>query len=345
MHLLRRFAGLLSLAALAAACNEQHPRSTLDPVADSGRISAWFYNMYVWLDVAIFVLVAAIFVAALLKFRQKDGDNTLPEQSFGNMKLEVAWTILPTLIVVGVTVPTLAGIFKLAKKPDVNQRIIEIEVTGKQWWWEFDYKKEGINTANEVHVPVGAQVVMHMTSADVIHSWWVPRVGGKRDATPGRTQPFYFRADKEGMYDGQCAELCGASHALMGTRLFVESDEKYQAWVKANQAPTKKPTTPQQEAGKKVFMSKGCVACHSIAPDESGEKVSELAARQLTSGPNLSHVGSRSRIAGSYLENTPDNIKRWVLNPQAVKPNSTMTNLNLKEQEAADVAAYLTSLK
>ena len=335
----------LPLAALAAACSESHPRNTLDSVADSGRISAWFYSLYFWLDVAIFIVVASIFVLALLKFRQKDGDTSLPEQNFGNMKLEVAWTILPTLIVVGLTVPTLAGIFKLAKRPDANQPIVEIEVTGKQWWWEFDYKKEGINTANEVHVPVNTQVIMHMTSADVIHSWWIPRLGGKRDATPGRTQPFYFKADKLGIYEGQCAELCGASHALMGTRIIVQSQAEYDAWVAAVKAPSKKPTTPQQEAGKKVFLGKGCVACHSIAPDEAGEKVSELAARQLTSGPNLSHVGLRAKIAGNTLENKPEEIKKWVLNPQAVKPGATMTNLHLTEQEAADVAAYLISLK
>lgn len=336
--------GALASVAMLSGCDEAHPRNTLEPIADNGAISAWFYRMLLGLDAFILVIVVVLMVVALMKFRRKDGDDVLPEQSFGNIKLEVAWTILPTLIVVGITIPTLGGIFELAKKPDPNQKVIEVELTGKQWWWEFDYKKEGINTANELHVEVGTQVALHLTSADVIHSWWVPRIGGKRDATPGRTQPMYFRAREVGTFDGQCAELCGASHALMGTRIIVhpkDGPDSYDNWVAHARTPARKPTTPQEEAGQKVFSGKGCVACHSIAG------VAELApgARSMTSGPNLTHVGMRTGIAANTLKNTPENLAKWVKNPQAVKPGAIMPNLGLSDQEAADVATYLTSLK
>lgn len=336
--------GALASVALLVGCSEAHPRDTLAPIADSGAISAWFYHMLLGLDAVVLLIVVVAMVLALLKFRRKAGDDVLPEQSFGNMKLEVAWTVLPTLIVVGITVPTLGGIFELAKKPDPNQKLIDVEVTGKQWWWDFDYKREGINTANELHVEVDTQVALHMTSADVIHSWWVPRVGGKRDATPGRTQPMYFKASVVGEFDGQCAELCGASHALMGTRIIVHPKDganSYAKWVEQVRKPARAPVTPQEEAGLKVFMTKGCTACHSI------QGVAEIApgARTLTAGPNLTHIGMRTGIAANTLPNTPANLARWIKDPQALKPGALMTNLHLNDQEAADVAAYLTSLK
>lgn len=330
---------------LLSACDEAHPRQVyVDPVSDNGEISAWFYNMILCVDAVILAIVLTVLVLALLKFRRKPGDDVLPEQSFGNMKLEVAWTVIPTLLIVAITIPTLGGVFELSKHPDVNQKIIEVEVTGKQWWWEFDYKKELISTGTDLHVEVGTQVILHMTSADVIHSWWVPRIGGKRDATPGRTYPMYFRPNRVGTFDGQCAELCGASHALMGTKIIVhprEGEDSYENWVRKAQAGPVKPTTPAQEAGQKVFLTKGCVACHNITG------VADLAtgARSRTSGPNLTHVGSRIAIAGATLPNTPENIAKWVKNPQSVKPGALMSNLGLNDQEANDVAAYLTSLK
>ena len=349
-------AGALACLVLLAGCDELHPRDTLAPVADSGAISAWFYRMLLGLDAFILLIVVVAMVFALVKFRRKPGDDVLPEQSFGNIKLEVAWTVIPTIIVVAITVPTLGGIFELAKKPDPNQKLIEVEVTGKQWWWDFDYKREGINTANELHVEVGTQVALHMTSSDVIHSWWVPRIGGKRDATPGRTQPMYFKAREVGIFDGQCADLCGASHALMGTRIIVHAKtgpDSYDKWVEHVRTPARKPVTAQEEAGLKVFMTKGCTACHSI------QGVAELAsgARTLTTGPNLTHVGMRTGIAANALRlsnpvgtvkgdaEMAKHIAQWVKDPQALKPGALMTNMHLTDQEAADVAAYLTSLK
>ncbi len=358
---------LLAIAFALTGCDEAHPRSTMVPVADSGSISQWFYNLLFWLDAIILVIVVSVWALALVKFRAKAGDTTEPPQSFGDMRLEVAWTVLPTLIVLGVTVPTLGGVFELARKPDINQNIIEIDVTGKQWWWEFDYIKAGltgdngavINTANEVHVEVGTQVVMHMTSSDVIHSWWIPRVGGKRDATPGRTQPFYFKPNQVGVFEGQCAELCGSSHALMGTRLFVHPKDKavqineggkpitlepYKDWVSHVRTAAAKPQA-SVEAGAKVFEKK-CTACHVIQFADPELKGFAMAQRSPSSGPNLTHVGSRTHIAARTLENTPENIVKWVKDPQSVKPGAKMiVPGGITDEEAKAVAAFLTSLK
>lgn len=335
---------LFAATALAAGCSEAHPRNTLAPVADSGEISAWFYHLLLGLDVLILAIVVVVMAVALVRFRRKPGDTALPEQSFGNIKLEVAWTIIPTLIVIGITVPTLGGIFELSKKPDVNQKIIEIDVIGKQWWWEFDYKREGLTTANELHVEVGTQVQLNITSADVIHAYWVPRIAGKRDATPGRVYPMYFRANEVGEFTGQCAELCGASHALMGTKIIVHpraGEDSYEHWVEHMKETARKPTTPQEEKGLKVFMEKGCTACHTI------QGVAEIApaARKNTTGPDLTHVGSRTTIAALTLPNDVDNLAKWIKDPQSIKQGALMLNLGLTDQEARDVATYLFSLK
>lgn len=358
---------LLWALALASAgltaCDELHLRNTHDPVGDSGEISAWFYNMFLTLDAIILAIVLLGWFVALVRFRKKDGDNTLPEQSHGDMRLEVAWTVIPTLIVVGITIPTLGGIFELAKKPDANETVVQVEVTGKQWWWEFDYKAgvgAGIHTANELHVPVGTRIWLDMTSADVIHAWWIPRIGGKRDATPGRSYPMYFTAKQVGVFDGQCAELCGASHALMGTKLIVHPVakeetfeyiapdgnkqqvviESYETWAKKELALAAKPAPgSDEEAGQKLFQDKGCPACHIVGG------FADSAARSRTSGPNLTHVGSRLWIAANTLPNTTENLTKWIENPQAVKPEALMTKFDFKPGEAQKIAKYLTSLK
>ena len=292
--------GPLLLAAfvmLLAACTEGiHPRDTLSPVSDSGEVSAWFYWLYLWLDVVIFAIVLAIFTYAIFRFRKRaDDDDSLPPQVHGSTKLELIWTIIPTIIVVILAVVTIGGVFKLATPPPMDERHIKVEVTGKQWWWDFDYVNEKITTANELHVEVGTPVILDLTSADVIHAFWVPRVSGKRDCTPGRTQPLYFTPNTVGTFDGQCAELCGASHALMGLRMVIhpkEGKDSYVNWVEHQRKPAREPETDIERKGLELFKTRGCVACHSI------KGVAELqpTARNSTSGPDLTPVGSRDPI-------------------------------------------------
>ncbi len=341
-------AGMLVAALLAltlAGCEASYPRDTLAPVSDEGDVSAWFFWLYMILDTVIFAVVCALFVYALVRFRKKDGDDgSLPPQVYGNHKLELIWTVIPTIIVLVLAVVTVGGIFRLSTPPKIEQKVVEIDVTGKQWWWEFDYKHEAITAANEMHVEIGTPVILNLTSTDVIHAFWVPRMGGKRDATPGRTYPLYFTPRELGTFDGQCAELCGASHALMGLRIVVhakEGEDSYDAWVAGQRAPAREAETDVEKAGKQIFLTRGCVACHSV------KGVAELApqARGAISGPNLTHVGSRSTILALTRENTVDNIAAWVQNPAAVKQGSRMPNFGVNADDARAVATWLHSLK
>ncbi len=334
---------LFALPALAG-----HPRDTLDPAGDGAEVSAWFFWLYLILDVVIFIIVAAGFFYAITKFRKKPGDNDVPAlELHGNTRLEIIWTVIPTLIILVLSAITVGGVFQLSAEPNKEQKLIEIDVIGKQWWWEYDYKQYGFSSANEMHVEEGTQVQLHITSADVIHAFWVPRVSGKRDATPGRTYPLTFKAFPSANgevqeYVGQCAELCGASHARMGLKLFVhpkEGPNSFDAWVKNQQQNAREPVSELEQKGRQVFTSKGCVACHSI------KGVAELTQRSRTTGPDLTHVGERTSIVANTLPNSVENLAKWIKNPQAVKEAALMSNLNLSDEEATAVATYLYSLK
>ena len=352
-------AAIFAIAAIAGCSTELAPRDTHATISDSGNISSFFYKMLLYVDVVIGVAVFGFLAVALVRFKRAPGDDTLPPQNHGDARLELIWTAIPTVIVVVITIPMLVGLFQLAKHPDQNQKIIEIDVTGKQWWWDFTYKSgtaNGLQTANEVHVEANTAVVMNMTSSDVIHAWWIPRLTGKRDATPGRTYPLYFTPLEPGIYDGQCAELCGASHAVMGTKLFVHPPAKeveveyagkkytldsYETWAREQMASSVAPATPELEKGAKLFRDKTCPACHLV----KGLEGAESAGQSVTTGPNLTHVGSRMTIGANTLPNTSQNLAKWIQDPQAVKPGAKMTKIAMTPDEAAAIAAYLTSLK
>jgi cytochrome c oxidase subunit II len=342
----------LGLLVLLVACAE-HPRDTLNPAGDSAEVSAWFFWLYLILDAVIFAIVGFVFIAAIVKFRRAPGDDTLPPQDHGNMKLELMWTVIPTIIVVVLGIITVGGVFQLDRPPPREQERVEIDLIGKQWWWEYDYTQHGFTTANEMHVEEGTVVVLNMTSADVIHAWWVPRVSGKRDATPGRTYPMHFTPKllkdigedptKVKQFVGQCAELCGASHAHMGLKLFVHpktGPNNYDNWVAKQKLSAAAAKTAIQEKGKKLFSEKGCVACHNIKGHF------DLAGRRTrTTGPDLTHVGGRTTIAANTLPNDVANLAKWIKNPQAVKEAATMTNLGLNDEESTAIAEYLFNLK
>lgn len=338
----------MGLLAALPVLADTHPRDTLAPVGDGAEISAWFFWLYLGLDVVIFIIVAVGFFYAITKFRKKAGDDDVPNlELHGNAKLEIIWTVIPTIIILVLSTITVAGVFELSAPPRLEAKLVDVDVIGKQWWWEYDYKQHGFSTANELHVEGGTQVRLNLTAADVMHAFWVPRVSGKRDATPGRVYPLNFKpdevsGDEVAVYDGQCAELCGASHARMGIRLFVhpkEGPNSFENWVKAQQEKAREPTAELEQKGKKLFSTKGCVACHSV------RGVAELTQRSRTTGPDLTHVGSRSTIVANTLPNSVENLARWIKNPQEVKEAALMTNLNLTDEESTAVATYLFSLK
>ena len=343
-----RLAGLLLLTGLLllSACHEgAFPRDTLSPVSDSGDVSAWYYYLYLWVDIVIFAIVVAIFVIALVRFRKRDDDDgSLPPQVHGSTKMELIWTIIPTIVVVVLAIITIGGVFKLATPPPMDERHIQVEVVGKQWWWDFDYTNEKITTANELHLELGTPVILNLTSADVIHAFWVPRMSGKRDCTPGRTQPLYFTPNQVGTFDGQCAELCGASHALMGLRIVVhpkEGEDSYLKWVEAQRAPAVNPQTDIERKGQELFKTRGCVACHGI----TGVAELQPTARNSTTGPDLTHMGSRDHILAMTRPNTIKDIAEWIQDPASIKQGSRMPKLGITAEDATAIATYLHSLK
>ncbi|PYO94643.1 MAG: cytochrome c oxidase subunit II, partial [Gemmatimonadetes bacterium] len=220
----------LTTAALAVAgCAGPFPQSTLRPRSDFGRAIDHLFTGIFWWAVIVFVLVETLLLITLIRFRHREG-RPAPKPARGNTALEIGWTLAPAVILVLVAVPTMRTI--LAVAGDAPPDAVKVEVIGHQWWWEYKYPNLGIVTANEMHVPVGKPVQVSITSADVIHSFWVPALAGKRDATPGHVTRVAFRADSVGEYSGQCAEFCGVSHANMGLRVLVDSDAAFERWVK-----------------------------------------------------------------------------------------------------------------
>jgi len=334
----RRFLALLVLAgtcaALAGCEMVSHPRSTISPVSDFGWAIQDVYEQIFWWCVGIFVVVESVLLIAIFRFRVREESHERPEQVHGHTKLEIAWTILPAVILVFIAVPTIRTIFAVAAP--APQDAIRVNVTGEQWFWRFEYPDLGVLTANELHVPVGRPVEVSLHSNNVLHAFWIPRVGGKRDVMPGRTNRQVFTVQKPGLYHGQCAEFCGASHALMRFDLVAEDPTSFDRWVERQKAPPPAPVDARAKEGATTFLTAGCIACHRIQGTPS----------QSTIGPDLSHVGSRARIASGILDNTPENLARWIHDPQAVKPEAKMIiPKKLSENEIEALVAYLQSLQ
>jgi cytochrome c oxidase subunit 2 len=302
--------------------------ATVQPASDlSQSIQDLYGTVFVW-TAGIFVVVELLLVYALIRYRRRPGDTGVPNQVHGFTALEIAWTLVPAAILFFIAIPTVRTIFEIQRQPPAET--IEIVVTGHQWWWEFEYPDLGIVTANELHLPVGRAASLTLTSADVIHSFWVPRLGGKRDLNPGDENQLWFTPDSVGVFNGQCAELCGTSHANMRLRAFVETADSFDEWVEQQRQPA-----VQDTVGLQAFLSSGCGACHAIIGTPAQAKI----------GPDLTKFGSRSTIAAGILPNEPDQLAAWLRNPESMKPGVRMPNLNLSEERIASLVAYLRSLR
>lgn len=324
---------LLAVLLLLTACGGGHlPQSTLAPRSDfSGELFGLYKDVF-WWALGVFVVVETLLLIAVARFRARPGAAE-PKPVHGHTVLEIGWTLAPALILVFIAVPTMRTIFATSGR--APEGALRVQVIGHQWWWEYRYPELNISAYNELHIPVATPVQIELTSADVIHSFWVPRLGGKRDLIPGRTNRIAWRADSVGEYWGQCAEFCGASHANMRLRVDVQNDSAFQHWVDQQRAA---PATPAkgspEEAGQQVFRRSGCIGCHTIAGISQGKV-----------GPDLSHVGGRATIAGALFPNTPEMLRRWIMNAPSQKPGALMTPQNLSPQDLNAVIAYLQSLK
>lgn len=385
-HALARTLPLVAFALLITACGVEYPQSTISPRTDFADIIHSLYTNIFWWTVLIGVLVWALMGYILVRFREKP-DQERPVQNHGNLGLEIGWTIGPALIVVAIAIPTIQAIFATQQDPAEAEDALTVDVIGHRFWWEFRYPESGVVTANELHLPVDRQVSLRLQSADVIHSFWVPMLAGKRDVnpvvqTPEGEDPRYtwiqFTTRETGEFMGQCAEFCGLSHSLMGTRVIVQSQSDFAQWQDRMLSPSyseaqlpqpaaAEPEADDEEAedapdapmteeealidrGRQVFFQESyCVLCHAINGTSAAGNI----------GPDLTNVGNRSTIAAGMLENTPENMVRWIRDPASVKPGVNMPGAqtaapregggewqptNLDEEQLQAVAAYLASL-
>lgn len=286
----------------------------------------------------IFLIVAGLLTYVVIRFRRRDvNDDREPAQVYGSNQIEIAWTVIPLLIVVVLTMATARVISAIQNRP-APEDAVQVTVVGHQWWWEFRYPAMGIVTANELHVPQSTATAPKLTflkllSADVAHSFWVPKLAGKTDVIPGRANSMWVEPKQTGTYLGNCAEYCGTQHANMLLRVVVHSPEDFDRWVTQQKTPT--PPDPQVESGRALFLSLSCVNCHAVSGTSAVG----------TFGPDLSHLMSRDTIGSGMIPNGIPNLRNWIRDPQAIKPGNLMPNMQLNDKELDQVVTYLASLK
>lgn len=344
----RRAALLISLTALAltvAACASDAPQDTLQPEGPVARQADNLFRPVFWIAAAIFFGVEGGLIYIVRRYRRRS-DADAPKQIHGNKRLEIIWTILPAALLAGIAIPTVVTIFDVSARP-VGANVVHIKVTGHQWWWEYEYKDfktpEGVTlkTANELVIPTGRWVDLEMTSADVIHSYWIPKLAGKQDVIPNRITRLKLRAETPGVYRGQCAEFCAISHANMRALAIAQTPAQFDTWVRGQLQPASMPADPLA-LGR---LTSTCAACHTIRgiPNVSG-----------ATAPDLTHFGSRQTFAGASFRITAALLFRWIDDPSAMKPltgtelgldTPTMPDYGLNRAEIDAIVAYLMSLK
>jgi len=336
---------LLTAPLLLAACGIDEPVRQGwwgNAQSDWARSLLGLMETIVILAAIVFVIVQGALFLAVYRFRERRRDY-VPKQTHGNTRVEVVWTILPAVVLAFMAVPTVRAIFE--SYPKEFGGTIQVRAIGHQWWWEFDYPELGIVTANEVHFPAGQRVTLFIESKDVIHAFWVPELGGKRDAIPlhdlehGKPNVIWWTADKPGIYYGQCSQLCGTSHANMRLRAIAHDAAGWEAWKAAmkasNGTPAADGTPPQIARGYELVQQRGCQTCHAIQGTPLQARV----------GPDLTRFGERTTFGSGMYANTHDEVVRWVMDPLGRKPGNKMPNLGLNEDDASAIAAYLRSLK
>lgn len=341
-----RIAALVGTAALLGACslveNTDQPLTTFDPAGRFARQIDGLFWMVFWIATVVFFLIMGglLFILVAFRDRHKD-DQKEPKQLHGSPKLEVLWTVIPALVLAGISVPTVSSIFELT---ECGEDAMVVEVVGHQWWFEYHYPDHDIETANVLVMPEDQEVCAEMTSDDVLHNFWIPALNGKRYLVPGQTTLLRLEADDPGEYWGHCAEFCGLSHSLMRARVQVVTDAEFDQWVQDQQQPAHWPAEgePGYE-GAQLFTTKGCIQCHTVSNDS--ETGPQPLPREAFNGPNLTHFASRNVFAGATLpgegETYDEALKRWLADPPELKPGSFMPDLALTEQEIDALIVWL----
>jgi cytochrome c oxidase subunit 2 len=319
------------------------PMYTLVGITDWGKSILDVYGITTIVLTFIFLGVAIPCVYALYKFRATGEETELPKQVTGNHLLEILWTVVPVGLLLFIAVPTWEVIFeqdRAQKQIVANENALKVKVIGHQWWWEFQYPDYGVTTANELVLPENTPVEFIIDSVDVIHSFYIPRFGGKIDAVPGVTNKLVYttpklvnKANSNGdIYQGHCLELCGLSHALMRFEAIVKSEADFNKFITShNNAPVV--MTEREKRGEQVFAQ--CMSCHTIEGTPSADlKIAKI-------GPDLSNFGNRRYLGSQTRLNTMKNLKEWIKDPASIKPGSLMPALGLSDEQIDDVSAYI----
>lgn len=374
-HLLMRLFSLsllLMIAFASAGCSFKTRQSFLDPKGPLALVQYDLFMVTVWVTLFIFLAVGGALLWAVIRFRERpgDADKPMPSQSHGNPLVEIGLIGVSVLLLVIIAIPTLRAIAYMHELPNDGtshlgqwysgtlsqedlEDVLTVNVTGYQWWWAFDYPQLGVTTANELVIPKGKVIKLNLRSADVIHSFWLPKIAGKVDLIPGRANWMWILADEEGHYYGQCAEFCGSAHAYMLFRSDVLSDEDFCAWVDRQKQESTEPLDVVVAKGRELFTAKTCIQCHTIRGNALAMGIK---------GPDLTHIATRKTLAAGILDNCDErgqidasiqkeNLFNWIKNSQHIKPGNLMyydtaglKHVHLSDEEVNTIVAYLQTL-
>jgi cytochrome c oxidase subunit II len=339
MHSSSRLTGLLFAASAGGFAQGLHPVANMFKPQATPADSAYNVSMLMLaICAAIFLVVGGLIAFTIVRFRRRKMDDSRePAQVYGSTRIEIAWTVIPVLIVIVLSMAAARAVVEVQNKR-MPADALKVTVVGHQWWWEIRYPDLGIVTANEVHVPLStaaqpATTALKLESADVAHSFWVPQLAGKTDLIPGITNTMWIDPRQEGVFLGNCAEYCGMQHANMLLRVIVEPPADFEKWAAAQKLDAV--YDPRLESARAAFLSLNCINCHAV----SGTPATG------TFGPDLSHLMSRATLGSGVIPNTPENLRAWVKDPQVIKPGSLMPNMQLNTRELDEVVIYLSSLK
>jgi cytochrome c oxidase subunit 2 len=279
----------------------------------------------------IFALVTGLILYALMRFRWREGEAE-PRQVAGNRTIELIWTAIPCLIVIALFLLT-AHTMAVSDPPPAPAP--DLIVTGHQWWWEARYPKTGVVAANEIHIPVGRALSVQLESNDVLHEFWVPQLARKIATVPGHPNHIWIEADQPGTYLGICSEFCGTEHAWMHFLIVAQTPADYAAWESAQLRTARLPQAALALQGHALFLQMSCASCHAVNGTVAHAQV----------GPDLTHFASRRQIGAGIVANTPANLRRWLADPQQVKPGVKMPNFKFTDEQLAQFVAYLGTLR
>ncbi len=320
--------------------------SVFHPVSQPASSIRDLFYLVLAITGAIFLLVEGMLIYAAVRYRRRAAANAQkaepePAQIYGSPPLEVAWTVAPLLIVFVLFLVVVRSVVE-AQQANDDPPALRLQVIGHQWWWEIVYPGEQpeqtMRTANEIHVPASgdgqpARIEIELLSADLIHSFWVPRLAGKTDLIPGRSNRMWFTSDEPGIFFGQCAEFCGTQHANMKLRVVAEPREEFDRWLQNEKQPAA--DVPSAAAGRTKFLSLSCVNCHTVRGTTA----------RGTVGPDLTHLMSRRTLAAGTVENDHDHLRQWIADPDSLKPGSEMPDLRLSPADVDSVVEFLESLQ